>query len=88
MAPRTSQNTPVGLVMHQPQQHARLGGGLVHPLPSWLPGPLGIPQGVKAEDVNQGAVGDCWLVAAMATLAGAMPGSIRKLFLNHERSMR
>lgn len=45
-------------------------------------------QGVKAEDVKQGAVGDCWLVAAMATLASTMPGAIRKLFLNKERSWR
>lgn len=45
-------------------------------------------QGVKAEDVKQGALGDCWLVAAMATLAGTMPGAIKKLFVNSERSFR
>ncbi|CAM9887378.1 unnamed protein product [Ectocarpus sp. 13 AM-2016] len=45
-------------------------------------------QGVKAEDVKQGALGDCWLVAAMATLAGTMPGAIKKLFGNSERSYR
>lgn len=45
-------------------------------------------QGVKAEDVKQGALGDCWLVAAMATLAGTMPGAIIKLFINSERSYR
>ncbi|CAN0271221.1 unnamed protein product, partial [Hapterophycus canaliculatus] len=45
-------------------------------------------QGVKSEDVMQGALGDCWLVAAMATLAGTMPGAIKKLFVNSERSYR
>ncbi len=45
-------------------------------------------QGVKADDVQQGALGDCWLVAAMATLAGTMPGAIKKLFINSERSFR
>lgn len=50
--------------------------------------PINNEQGVKAEDVQQGALGDCWLVAAMATLAGTMPGSIKKLFLNSERSFR
>ena len=38
--------------------------------------------------MKQGAVGDCWLVAAMSTLAVAMPGAIRKLFVNTERSQR
>ncbi|CAB1120630.1 unnamed protein product [Ectocarpus sp. CCAP 1310/34] len=47
-----------------------------------------LPGGVKAEDVKQGALGDCWLVAAMATLAGTMPGAIKKLFVNSERSYR
>eukprot|EP00904_Undaria_pinnatifida_P010244 jgi/Undpi1/634/HiC_scaffold_10.g04098.m1 len=42
-------------------------------------------QGVHPEDVKQGALGDCWLVAAMATLAGTMPGAIKKLFVNSER---
>ncbi|CAN0437039.1 unnamed protein product [Pylaiella littoralis] len=45
-------------------------------------------KGVKADDVKQGALGDCWLVAAMATLAGTMPGAIKKLFANSERSFR
>lgn len=38
--------------------------------------------------MKQGALGDCWLVAAMATLAGTMPGTIKKLFVNSERSYR
>ena len=46
---------------------------------------------VKAEDVKQGALagsGHCWLVPAMACLAGTMPMAIHKIFVNKERSWR
>ncbi|CAM9414877.1 unnamed protein product [Discosporangium mesarthrocarpum] len=45
-------------------------------------------KGVHADDVKQGAVGDCWLVAAMSTLAASIPGAIAKLFINSEYSSR
>ncbi|CAM9912012.1 unnamed protein product [Choristocarpus tenellus] len=44
--------------------------------------------GIHADDVMQGAVGDCWLVAAMSTLAASMPGSVAKLFVNKQWSTR
>ena len=42
---------------------------------------------IEPADLCQGAVGDCWLVAAMASLA-EHPGAIRNCFLNWEYSDR
>lgn len=42
---------------------------------------------IEPADLCQGAIGDCWLVAAMASLA-EHPGAIRNCFLNWEYSDR
>ena len=37
-------------------------------------------EGVNATDVRQGALGDCYLLAALSALAHRRPGLIRKIF--------
>jgi hypothetical protein len=41
--------------------------------------------GVTAEDVCQGQLGDCWLMSALACLS-EFPGTIERIFLNQEYS--
>lgn len=48
---------------------------------------LALFRGVEPADVAQGALGDCWLLAAAACLA-EFPGAIRNLFVNREASLR
>eukprot|EP00490_Sorites_sp_Unknown_P019510 CAMPEP_0114658686 /NCGR_PEP_ID=MMETSP0191-20121206/16200_1 /TAXON_ID=126664 /ORGANISM="Sorites sp." /LENGTH=177 /DNA_ID=CAMNT_0001881365 /DNA_START=521 /DNA_END=1051 /DNA_ORIENTATION=- len=43
--------------------------------------------GIEADDVAQGALGDCWLLAAIASLA-EFPGAIERCFKNNEKSDR
>jgi len=46
-----------------------------------------IRDGIQPSDVGQGALGDCWLLAAAACLA-EFPGLLRNLFLQREVSLR
>ncbi|GFR48950.1 hypothetical protein Agub_g10964 [Astrephomene gubernaculifera] len=39
--------------------------------------------GVRTADINQGSVGDCWLLSSLACLA-SRPGAVEKLFLTPE----
>lgn len=52
-----------------------------------LIGPRLYEGAIEAADLCQGAVGDCWLVAALAC-AAEHPGSIRKAFVNREFNPR
>lgn len=42
---------------------------------------------IKAEDISQGALGDCWLLSSLAALAN-QPHYIRKMFLTHQYNPR
>ncbi|MGO9464150.1 MAG: C2 family cysteine protease [Isosphaeraceae bacterium] len=46
-----------------------------------LYGPSGLPE---ASDVQQGLVGDCWLVAGLADVAYEYPGMIQSMFIPHD----
>lgn len=54
-----------------------------HPLGhfGWMP--LFDESGPLASDVDQGAVGDCWLLASFAAIADSDPGRIRDLITDH-----
>ncbi|EGB12237.1 hypothetical protein AURANDRAFT_16291, partial [Aureococcus anophagefferens] len=43
--------------------------------------------GVSPDDVDQGTLGDCWLLAAFAA-AAEFPGTIRRAFLTTEANWR
>ena len=42
---------------------------------------------IEAEDISQGALGDCWLLSSLAALADS-PDYIRKMFLTHQYNPR
>ena len=43
------------------------------------------PDGIRAVDVRQGAIGDCYLAAAMASVAGTKPDAVRQAIKdNHD----
>ena len=42
--------------------------------------------GVQADDIEQGSLGNCWFLAACATMA-QIPGSVEEMFLNSSNAI-
>ncbi len=60
-----------------------LADGHDHPLGhfGWLP--LFDPDGPSADDVDQGQVGDCWLLSALGSVAAVDPAHLRAMITDH-----